>query len=107
VVHEIIQKATKSILLGYSGHGLVVAEAAMKSGLQILGYAEKKELKQNPYQLPYFGDETLNQFTYWKSCSSYILGVGSNEIRARIAENVKQRGGPLPDYNSPGFITCQ
>lgn len=80
------------VLLGYSGHGYVVAEAAIKSGLNLIGYAEANQLTQNPFKLSYLGDETQNPFN-WEICKYYILGVGSNVIRARIAKRVAQNRG--------------
>lgn len=85
-------KFTKAILLGYSGHGYVVAEAALKSGVKIIGYAEGQPLSNNPFQLAYLGDETQSDFD-WQACPTYILGVGSNVIRAKMAQRVQLQGG--------------
>lgn len=82
----------QAILLGYSGHGYVVAEAANLQEISLMGYAEAKELGQDPYDLLYLGDETQTRFN-WKACHYYILGVGSNTIRAKIALRVKEKGG--------------
>jgi sugar O-acyltransferase (sialic acid O-acetyltransferase NeuD family) len=85
-------KFINTILLGYSGHGYVVAEAAMLGGIRFFGYAETKELMRNPYQLVYLGDENQDDFD-WGKAHSYILGVGSNKIRVKIAEKVRMKGG--------------
>lgn len=82
----------KAILLGYSGHGIVVSEAATLSGFQILGYTNPGELDINPYNLDFLGDENDPKFN-WEYCRSYILGVGSNIIRERIASRVEKSGG--------------
>ena len=82
-----------AILLGYSGHAFVVAEAALLNGIILLGYAESKPTPLNPYQLPYLGDETQYDFEHWQACQYYVLGVGSNTIRAKIADQVKAPGG--------------
>lgn len=86
-------KTTQAILLGYSGHGYVVVEAAIQSGIEIIGYAEGKEVIKNPYKLPHLGDETLIGFQHWQTCNNYILGVGSNRIRVKIAARVKENQG--------------
>lgn len=85
-------KQQKAILLGYSGHGYVVAEAALLQGIALMGYAEAEELVRNPYDIPYKGDETYDGFN-WEACNHYILGVGSNSIRAKIAQRVKNNEG--------------
>ena len=82
----------KAILLGYSGHGIVVSEAATLSGFQILGYTDRKELSINPYNFDFLGDENDPNFN-WEYCNSYLLGVGSNIIRERIASRVEKAGG--------------
>ena len=41
----------EAILLGYSGHAFVVAEAASLQGFKLLGYAEKDKKDLNPFQL--------------------------------------------------------
>ena len=82
----------KAILLGYSGHGYVVAEAAILTGIELIGYAESKELEQNPYGLAFLGDETKERFD-WEVCNKYILAVGANTIRTKIANRVLEMGG--------------
>lgn len=87
-------KEKEAILLGYSGHGYVVAEAAILSGIELIGYAESTELVQNPYGLVFLGDETKEEFN-WNICKNYVLGVGANSIRERIASRVIAHGGQL------------
>lgn len=82
----------KAILLGYSGHGMVVSEAATLSGIQILGYTDHKEVHINPYNFDFLGDENDPNFN-WENCNSYLLGVGSNTIRERLALRVEKAGG--------------
>jgi sugar O-acyltransferase (sialic acid O-acetyltransferase NeuD family) len=82
----------EAILLGYSGHGLVVAEAAELNGINLLGYADHKELLSNPYALDYLGDERESDFKGWMRCKYYLLGVGENRVRARIAKRVWDAG---------------
>ena len=82
----------KAILLGYSGHGMVLAEAASLAGIDIFGYAGPNEASSNPYGLEFLGSERKPDFR-WSDCKSYLLGVGSNELRERIANRVYQMGG--------------
>jgi sugar O-acyltransferase (sialic acid O-acetyltransferase NeuD family) len=83
---------TKAILLGYSGHGFVVSEAASLTGIQILGYTDHEEVRINPCNLDYLGYENDPNFN-WAKCNLYLFGVGSNAIRKRIALSVEKAGG--------------
>lgn len=79
--------------MGYSGHAYVVAEAAVLSGHEVIGYADKFEAESNPLNLQYFGDESGKDFTGWKAAGEFILGIGENSIRNKVAQIVKQNGG--------------
>ena len=80
------------ILLGYSGHGYVVAEAALLGGMSILGYAESVQKRHNPFALNFLGDETREDFD-WQTHKYYLLGVGSNKIRGQLANRIRLNGG--------------
>jgi sugar O-acyltransferase (sialic acid O-acetyltransferase NeuD family) len=80
-------KEVVAILLGYSGHAFVVAEAAALSGVTILGYTSLRKEINNPYNLDFLGHEKESNFN-WKICNSYILGVGSNSLRKSMAQLV-------------------
>lgn len=82
-----------TILVGYSGHGYVVAETALENGIVIIGYSDKQELKLNPFKLDYLGFEKDNDFVWWRENCSFILGIGDNVLRqniSRLIENKKQ-----------------
>lgn len=76
------------VLIGYSGHAYVVAEAAECSGMLIKFYSEKQEVGKNPYHLKYLGFEGNKGFLGWERDYHYILGVGDNAIRQAIANNI-------------------
>ncbi len=78
------------VLLGYSGHAFVVAEAALMCGMNIKGYAAKAAMKLNPYALDYLGDENTPEFSEWNS--EFLLGIGDNFIRTRVAGFVRAKG---------------
>ena len=99
-------RVKEAVLLGYSGHGYVVAEAALLQGNELIGYAEARRLNQNPFDLDYLGDETQAGFN-WDSCQYYILGVGSNVIRARIAKRVMDAGGKCLQVIHPSASIAQ
>ena len=76
----------KIVLIGYSGHGLVVAETAKATNMNLRYYTEKKVMKQNPYQLDYLGFEDNPAFSSWDESYDFILGIGNNNIRKRLAK---------------------
>ena len=90
----------KIILAGYSGHGYVVVDAAKKSGLQVQYYTDLVENLNNFFKLSYLGSEADN-FNYWKENISFILGVGSNKIRKRIADIVLSHNKELLNVVHP------
>lgn len=74
----------KIILIGYSGHGYVVADTAIENQLEIIGYAEKSEVSINPFNLNYVGKEIDNGFFDKNKGAKYLIGIGDNIIRERI-----------------------
>lgn len=87
--------ANQSILIGYSGHGFVVAEAALETGINIIGYSDRSVLSANPFGLEYLGLENDESFTGWQMDVSFILGIGDNAIRQRIANLVSSKNKKL------------
>ena len=88
-------------IIGYSGHGLVVAEAAIQSGLDLKFYSDIDKKVVNPYHLQYIGDESKPQFSYWKKNIRFMLGVGSNIIRTKCAKRVLSEGVLLVNVIHP------
>ena len=84
--------AFKSILIGYSGHGYVVAETALEAGIDIIGYADKNSVVNNPFNLEYMGFEKSDDFAGWQLNALFILGIGDNNIRQKIANLVISKG---------------
>lgn len=84
--------SSKVILLGYSGHGYVVADLANQLKQELLGYAEFKPVLKNPFEMVYLGDETKESFN-WGQSNNYLLGVGNNKIRNKIAKRVEENKG--------------
>lgn len=80
------------VLIGYSGHGIVVADAAIDNGLSIAYYTDKAPVKNNPFGIEYIGNESDINFNGWQKGWHFLLGVGDNSLRERIAKNMVQRG---------------
>lgn len=81
----------KTILLGYSGHGYVVAEAALLSKIVLKYYSESTEMVINPFGLIYVGDEGSIEFSEWGKGNHFIIGIGDNAIREKIALNLRNK----------------
>ena len=82
----------KIILVGYSGHGLVVADTALENNLNLIGYAEKSVIEVNPFKLEYLGDESSSNFKEWDLDVSFILGIGDNILREKIYKHILKNG---------------
>ena len=82
-------------LVGYSGHGLVVAESAMSSQMNLQFYTEMKEMTVNPFDLSYLGFESDDSFSHWEKSYDYILGIGSNAIRKKVAQLILSKNKRL------------
>lgn len=85
----------ESVIIGYSGHGLVVADSTFKNGLNLNHYTEFKESQNNPFKLNYLGFEGDDDFIGWEKDYNYILGIGDNLLRKKIGEFVISKGKEL------------
>jgi sugar O-acyltransferase (sialic acid O-acetyltransferase NeuD family) len=80
------------ILIGYSGHGYVVAETAFENGFDLIGYSERYRIEKNPFNLEYLGFEKDEDFVGWGKKASFLLGIGDNALRQKIASLIESRG---------------
>ncbi len=88
-------------IIGYSGHGFVVADAALNAGINLQYYAEQTPGKANPFNLEYLGFESDEKFAGWQHDIEYMLGIGDNNIRRRVAEKVLLQGKELVNVIDP------
>ena len=81
-----MQKNYKVIIVGYGGHSHVVIESLLDLGIELYGYLDKIEKKNNPFGLTFLGDE--NNFLDQKKSHNYnyIITVGDNKIRNKISK---------------------
>ncbi|MCZ2845034.1 MAG: acetyltransferase [Candidatus Bathyarchaeota archaeon] len=91
----------KIVLVGYSGHGLVVADAAIEQGLDLFYYTDKKFAIKNPYKLKYLGFEGDSEFEHWGKDYKFALAIGNNEIRRNTGEIILSRGKELVNIIHP------
>ncbi len=82
----------KIILVGYSGHGLVVADTAFENKLNVIGYTEKSINEVNPFKLEYLGNESSPNFDLWDLDVDFILGIGDNILREKIYKHLIHKG---------------
>ncbi|NEV92738.1 acetyltransferase [Psychroflexus sp. YR1-1] len=76
----------KAVLVGYSGHALVVGDTAILSGIDLSYYTDKRENTNNVFNLEYLGFEGDVYYRHWSKNYSYILGIGDNSIREKTAQ---------------------
>ena len=76
----------KSVIIGYSGHAYVVAESYQSNGKQLNYYTNLVEATTNPFNLDYLGFELESNFKGWQMGLDFILGIGDNDLRHRVAK---------------------
>ncbi len=76
----------KTVIVGYSGHAYVVAESYIANGGNISFYADLNEASKNPFDLTYLGFESDPNFKGWDISFKYILGIGDNYLREKVAK---------------------
>lgn len=89
------------VLMGYSGHGYVVTEAAMDAGMYVRYYCDRYVALVNPFQLSFIGNEKEENFQGWGKDYHFILGIGDNAARQRIASIIIQKGESLASVIHP------
>lgn len=81
----------KVILAGYSGHGSYVAETAIELGINLKYYCDHVVAENNYFDLRYLGSESDEEFEGWAESYKFILGIGNNKIRCRVANLIKSK----------------
>lgn len=76
----------KAVLVGYSGHALVVGDTALSLGIDVSFYTDKKQINNNVFGLKYLGFEGDEGYKHWTTQYNYILGIGDNTIREKTAQ---------------------
>jgi sugar O-acyltransferase (sialic acid O-acetyltransferase NeuD family) len=86
------------ILVGYSGHAMVVAEALSLSGHHIIGYIEKQKTENNFLDLEYLGFERDKGLLKSIKGISVFVAIGDNLIREKVCMHFTEH-----DFN---FVTA-
>ena len=94
----------KSVIIGYSGHAYVVAESYLSSGNKLNYYTNLKEAFKNPFNLEYLGFESDPNFKGWDMSLKYILGIGDNYLREKIAKLILSNSNILENVIDPHAV---
>jgi sugar O-acyltransferase (sialic acid O-acetyltransferase NeuD family) len=87
------------VLIGYSGHGFVVADVLTAAGTPPVAYCDREEKTLNPYGLPYWGDEraALERLRKYPA----FVAIGDGRIRERITQFLVENGIALTNAVHP------
>ena len=85
LIFQAVSDKNEVVLVGYSGHGFVVAEAAIEAKHSPVFYTDIKRCALNPFELTYIGFDGDDDFPGWNKGYQFILGIGDNKIRESIA----------------------
>ena len=91
----------KVVLVGYSGHAYVLAEALIENNFQILGYTEQCEVKYNPFELPYLGSEQDHKFDLFNNGYFFVVAIGNNTLRSKVSNFIREKTGLLLNVIHP------
>ncbi len=94
----------KTVIIGYSGHAFVVAESYIANGGNISFYTDLKEAPNNPFDLAYLGFESAPNFKGWDLSLNYILGIGDNNLREKVARLILSKSNILENVIDPHAI---
>ena len=90
-------------IIGYSGHSFVVLDAAKEMGLHVEYYCERNKVSFNPFELIYLGDEGNYSFN-WTTVDEFILGIGDNRIRQKMAGLILSKKKAILNVFHPSSI---
>ncbi len=76
----------KSVIIGYSGHAYVVVDSYISKGNNIDYYTNLNKAISNPFNLKYLGCETDLNFEGWDMGLNFVLGIGDNNLRYKVAQ---------------------
>ena len=94
----------KTVIVGYSGHAYVVVESYIAQGGNISFYADLKEATKNPFNLSYLGFESDPNFKGWNMSLKYILGIGDNNLREKVAKLILGKSNVLENVIDPHAV---
>ena len=74
------------ILVGAGGHGKVIADIVLRSGVQVLGFLDDHPASDSVLGLPILGP--VASWPEYCHNASFVLAIGANGIRRQLAESM-------------------
>jgi sugar O-acyltransferase (sialic acid O-acetyltransferase NeuD family) len=87
-------------ILGASGHGKVVADAAIEAGWRSISFFDDVSAESSFGRWPILGD-TESLCSSVKAFSGVIIGIGNNRVRLRKQETLLEAGAWFPSLVHP------
>ena len=97
----------KTTIIGYGGHAYVVVESHLSNGNSLNYYTNKVQAKKNPFSLTYLGCESDSNFEGWNLNLSFILGIGDNNLRYKIAQLLLSKSQIIESVINPYSIISE
>ena len=94
------------ILIGYSGHSLVISETAVEVGFHLLGYTDIEKKDFNPLGLNYLGKEETLDNKFFNNENYFFVSIGNNLIRSKVSRFIRSKTTFIPNIIHPSsFIS--
>lgn len=77
----------KVVIIGASGHAKVIADIVQKSGDEVVGFLDDAIIKEPVLGYKVLG--TVKDYINYVNDAEFIIGIGNNQIRKRIASELK------------------
>ena len=74
----------KLVIIGASGHGKVIADIALKTGYEVVGFLDDNETVEENCGFPVLGK--IKDVAKYKEQCEFVIAIGNNSIREKIAE---------------------
>jgi sugar O-acyltransferase (sialic acid O-acetyltransferase NeuD family) len=100
----VINLKDEIILIGYAGHGYVVAGILRAMGTPATSYCDNEEKKNNPFGLIYLGNEKNKAALEKIKTSRFFISIGDNSIRKKIFDDLDFLGCFSLNVIHPGAI---
>lgn len=98
-----MQDKNSIAIIGYSGHSFVVLDAAKQLGMDVKYYCERNQVSFNPFEINYLGDEG-HAFFDWNEADEFILGIGDNKIRQKVANLILSKKKTILNVIHPSSV---
>lgn len=93
----------KIILLGASGHGLVLADIAKQIGYETICFLDDNFEKEYPYPILGTTKDVVNHIDDY----DFFIAIGNNVVRKRLTQELEQLGAIVVNLVHPSAIIAQ